>query len=284
MFLTSFAASVLSGYYVFGDVDFMGMPDFMLYTGTVLSFLLAAISMCGLVGSCRMKLTAMDRGKSDVLDDEDFEQSSCKWPMYAFTFFTTVFALMHLACGVFALDYAGTMEGVAERTGYDYDTNSTTTSDAVDSISKEVIEYINREFHLPGPPGCQQTECTEPPFTWGSWIKTQEFFECCGYDRAHPYMMTYEKLCNYPLPGPGQRFQLEGVDDDDTLSPPMAIGSLETGQVTCSDAFSEMFEDAAVVFLSMGVFELIVACLSCGLICTARCFRAHREEDEFRLN
>ena len=106
----------------------------------------------------------------------------------------------------------------------------------------------------------------------------------CGEEPGKDHRSDQTAFGNYPLPGPGQRFQLEGVDDDDTLSPPMAIGSLETGQVACSDAFSETFEDAAVVFLSMGVFELIVACLSCGLICTARCFRAHREEDEFRLN
>jgi len=283
MFLASGTAAGFSGYFVFGDVDFMGMPKFMLYVGTVASFLLASISLCGLVGSCKMKVTALDRGKKGIYDHDDFEHSSCKWPMYVFTVFTTIFAFMHLACGGFALDYAGEMEGVADVAGYDYDGNNNSTRNAVSALSERVIKYINREFSAPGPPGCSPVSECKDPFTYGSWMETQEFFECCGYDRAHPYTMTYQKLCNFPMPGDGRQFQLEGVDNEDTTTK-LLIGSLETGVDTCSDAFAAMFDDAAVVFIVIGTFELVVACLSCSLICTARCFRAHRDEEDFRLN
>eukprot|EP00941_MAST-03F_sp_MAST-3F-sp1_P003233 g3233.t1 len=270
MLLVSCAGVGVTSHVLIHHINLMGLPETFMYVACGLCVLMSIISLLGVIGSCQMRAQALDRGKEGV----ELHRARCgRWPLYVFIILTLLAAISHAACGFVALDYGKTLK-ISDATPITFDSN-----DTVQSMHKATIEYINKNYALRGPAGCVAEQCQDP-FTYGDWMKTQKFFDCCGYDREHPYMMTNLEACNYPLPGPGRRFVLEGVDNEHVNSGPFQLGSIMSGKETCSEALEELFVNSGFVFIGIALFELIVVSTAIALICVARCFRPSDDGSE----
>jgi hypothetical protein len=225
-------------YYLAEDIDFVGMPTYLLWTLFALAFGTMLGGLCGCVGTARAYKQAAAKAEFKVFAivaaDDDAHAHGY---MRAFLCFTFIFSLLNIAVATLALYEAGELgesdvgsEAAAQRLA------------AVDSAGISVYE------HLDSTDGATSED----------WVKTQDFFKCCGYNRLRPDFMTGGCCSNWVEPDAGGSMKLRDPEVDGACR-------------LCSDEFSEMFRRAGTVSLCVGAVELLTFIAGCGLLrCAAR--------------
>jgi hypothetical protein len=252
-----------AGYFLFGGPDVgVIVPLWALVGMFVVGVVLSLTACIGCFGT-RFAKWDLEANNDGVIDENDFNVGRCAKVFNCFMVLLFVFFCLHSTFAFFALQDAGLLidAGIVEQGGR--------ASENISAFSKGVLETFHEEYGG-----------AEPYFEQAQWIETQDFFGCCGYDRAHQELMT-GAACQFPFPNTSNpiRMYVDKVgnpcdgNDPDYVGPENGypIGWLKTEETeTCTDHWAAMFSSCGYVALAIAIVELLTLLAACCLACGAR--------------
>lgn len=283
LLIMSLLVAGMTGYDLFGNGNVLnGMPDFMLTGSFVLCLLLVIVCIVGLVGTCyQARDTELNHDGRGRVTADDFDVGRCRGAFNCFIVFLVIFFGCHVAFGAFALDYGGELA--------DDGTTSASTASSQSWVTEEYIKHLDG-LMKDAASDAGATASQPGDFSKGGadWIKTQDYFECCGFVSWMPWHMT-GKFCTYPaIVSTGGACTAETCPAANKCTASTGntngcnaatVGDLKWYNGTfidkaangpCSDSFGKLFKDLGIYIIVLAGVELIVILAAFALCCTAR--------------
>jgi len=255
-----------AGMYLFGDgisgrVDVSAIiPNYILLVMFVLGILMALTAILGACGTYHASrdLKANNDGR---LTEDDFYVGKIgrkRLNLFIFTLF-----MYFLISG--AIAYVSVKSSMQLEEDADNANENRAAKELVSSFSKRALNSFYEKY-----------SAAEDGFEDEQWVATQDYFDCCGYDRAHHELMT-GAACTFPYPDADNPQTVWTKPDGEKCEAGQTAGctefkkgALKPASKTCSDHFADMFQIAGIISCIM-VFILALSLLaSCCLLCGAR--------------
>lgn len=259
LFLCGAASCAFGAYYLFGNVDTsVLLPNFVLYVFIGFGVFLLLMSTMGCFGT-RYALRDLKANHDNAINAHDFDTGRCRRSFNCFVVFLTIFFLLHAAIAILALSSSSS---IRKASGFSVDILGIN-----EDFSESILENIHKKY-ASKKDGFQDSE----------WVGTQNYFDCCGYDRDHPELMTGRE-CVFPsknkntshvyLDNQGRTCK---KGDAKNGCRKHSVGGLKDEALsdTCSDHFEVLFKRVGWISLGFAVFELLAILASCCLCVGSR--------------
>eukprot|EP00941_MAST-03F_sp_MAST-3F-sp1_P003236 g3236.t1 len=250
------ASTALGIYYISGEASVV-LPKELLISVIALGVYISFVSVLGCCGT-HYVYRDLRANHDNVVNQDDFRTGKCRRSFNCFTISLGFIFVLHAALAYVALLDAGHLAkaGIVE----------SNKSEHVTKFSNDMMEKLHERYAT-----------KKDGFRTKEWVDTQNFFDCCGYDRLHAELMTGDE-CTFPYLERNQvqyvnvNTKGESCEKGSEGCREYLVGWLkdEANTETCSQHFSKRFEQAGFAALVMALLELFGILASCCLLCGAR--------------